>query len=151
MKKLFAVFAATMMLFSCLSISAYAVQPEKELVSQSVFEYADGSYTVVTVYEMSSNFRSSTKSGGKDAAHYSGGVLQWTFTVYGTFEYNGSSATCTAASYGRNIYVSGWTLSNAGAYRTGASAKATGTMSYTDGRAIYPNVTLTCSGTGVLS
>lgn len=150
-RRSFLIFALVFTLAMCFGGTAYADQPEKKLLSQTM-EYIDtDSYVIISIYEDVSQLRASTKSGSKNYDYYESGSLTWRFTVYGTFEYTGSSATCTAASYGCNLYSSAWSKTAGGAYRVGASAKATGTMTRSDGYAVYPNVTLTCSGSGVLS
>lgn len=150
MKRFFSLLVAVALLF-CICTPVYAERPEQTVVSQTVEMLSENSCVIITVYEEASMARSSTKIGAKNYDYYLNGVCLWRFTVHGTFEYTGTSATCTASSYTYSLIDSAWTISNAGAYRVGASAIANATMTRTNGTVVYPSVTLTCSGTGVLS
>lgn len=137
-------------LFVCFALNAFADDKE-HIVSQTVEHYPDGTYAVITTYADTSLTRSNTKSGRKDYNYYDNS-LAWTFTVYGTFSYNGLSATCTAASYNYNISNTAWRISSAAANPNGNSAVASGTFTRSsDNRTIHPKVTLTCSDNGQLS
>lgn len=136
-------------LFVCFALNAFADDKE-HIVSQTVEHYPDGTYAVITTYADTSLTRSNTKSGRKDYNYYDNG-LAWTFTVYGTFSYNGRSATCTAASYDYDIFNTAWQISSGSANPKGSSAVASGVMKKSSGKKVYPKVTLTCSGNGQLS
>lgn len=76
-------------------------------------------------------------------------------TVTGTFNYNGSSATCTSSKVSTKIYNDAWKISSSSSSKSGnkATAKATG-KEYFLGIAINSitrSVTLTCDGKGNVS
>jgi len=149
-KKIFAVLLAVLLMV-CFSVTAFAADDKGRVVSRTVEQYDNGSYVVVTVYD-DTTARGGTKNGHKDYEYYISGALQWTFTVYGSFSYNGSTATCTAASYGCNINNSGWYRVKGEAYPSGSAAIAKGTMRRpSDGREVYPSVSITCTANGVLA
>ena len=56
------------------------------------------------------------------------GVVQWTAILTGTFTYNGSSATCTAASCVTSVQHGNWSESYNHAYPSGGTAQADITM-----------------------
>ena len=141
----------TALLCVCVSIPAFAADENSRVVSRTVEQYENGAYAVVTVYD-DTIARAGTKTGHKDYKYYVSGSLAWTFTVHGSFSYNGSSATCTAASYTCNINKSEWYRVKGEAYPSGSAAVANGTMRRSsDGREVYPKVTLTCTPNGVLA
>lgn len=134
-----------------LAFTVFADDSGEHIINQTVEHYSNGAYAVITTYCDTSFARSNTTSGHKDYNYYDSGVA-WTFTVYGTFSYNGRSATCTAASSTCNIFNNSWRLTSNKATPNGNSAVASGTFTHlSDGRAIHPKVTLTCSGSGQLS
>ena len=138
-------------LFTCFALNVFADDAGQRIVSQTIEHYSGDAYAVITTYADTPLTRSNTKSGRKDYSYYDNG-LAWTFTVYGTFSYNGRSATCTAASYNYNISNTAWRISSATANPNGNSAVASGTFTRSsDNRTIHPKVTLTCSGNGQLS
>lgn len=140
-----------MLLVVCFSVTAFAADDNGRVVSRTVEQYDNGAYAVITVYD-NTTARGGTKNGRKDFDYYESGSLAWTFTVHGSFSYNGSSATCTAASYTCNINKSEWYHVKGEAYPSGSAAVAKGTMRRSsDGREVYPKVTLTCTPNGVLA
>ena len=58
----------------------------------------------------------------------SDGVVRWTATLTGTFSYNGSSATCTAASCITSVQQGNWHETYNHAYPSGNTAQADITM-----------------------
>ena len=149
-KKVFAVFMIMLLIVS-LAVPVFAADNNANVVSRKVERYDDGSYAVITTYN-DSTARANEVSGHRDYEYYVGGGLAWTFTVHGSFSYNGSSATCTAASYTYSINKSEWYRVKGEAYPSGSAAIAKGTMRRTtDGREVYPRVTITCTANGVLS
>ena len=141
----------TALLCVCVSIPAFAADENSRVVSRTVEQYDNGAYAVITVYD-NTTARGGTKNGRKDFDYYESGSLAWTFTVHGSFSYNGSSATCTAASATCDIRDSGWKLTSNEAYPSGSAAIAKGVMQKkSTGKRVYPTVTLTCTPNGVLA
>ena len=144
-------FLLAAVLVVCFSVTAFAADDNGRVVSRTVEQYANGAYAVITVYD-DTIARAGTKTGHKDFKYYVSGSLAWTFTVHGSFSYNGSSATCTAASYTCNINKSEWYRVKGEAYPSGSAAIAKGMMQKkSTGKRVYPTVTLTCTPNGVLA
>lgn len=85
----------------------------------------------------------------------SSGELLWSLSIEATFSYNGSSAQCLSCSPSYKVVSSAWTLSNVSATRSGNSATANATATYKvpsgATQSYQKSVTITCSGTGVVS
>lgn len=149
-KKIFAVLLAVLLMV-CFSVTAFAADDKGRVVSRTVEQYDNGSYVVVTVYD-DTTARGGSKNGHKDFEYYESGSLRWTFTVHGSFSYNGSSATCTAASYTYSISDSNWSRVSGEAYPSGSAAIAKGVMQKNStGKRVYPQVSITCTANGVLA
>lgn len=83
----------------------------------------------------------------------SDGVLQWKYTLTGTFSYtSGVSSTCTKASYTYNVYDSGWSFSDGAATKSGNKATGTGTFKFkvlfVTLKTYNINISLTCDTYG---
>lgn len=142
-------------LISCFSMSVYAAE-ENNVTSTSIEYFDDGSYTVITITEEASNSRASTKTGSKTASHKSSdGDVLWTYTITGTFTYNGSSSTCTAVSDSYTIFDDHWHMDSHSTWRSGNTAYGTVTMKRKflgiTTKTVSHDLQLTCSATGVLS
>lgn len=144
-------FVLVALLFSLLSLHALAAPPAETLVEQHTETFADGSYVVVSTFESQGYGRASgTVTGRRDYSYYDGG-LAWVYTVRGTFSYTGSSAECVSASDSYTIHNNAWCCAGSSAYASGNTAYANGTMRRgSDGREIYPSVSLSCSANGAL-
>lgn len=137
--------------FYCTPIMAADIADHPE---QTITYLSDGSYIITTteVVESIQPFAAEkTISGKKVHRHYNASdELMWSFSVHGTFTYNGTTAKATAASYSYSISNSDWSFKSASASYSGATATATGTFKH----GIFSHtatVSLTCSPTGVLS
>lgn len=83
----------------------------------------DGSYFVTEMEECISPFTTYTRKQGKTVTYYNGDdEKQWSVTIWGTFQYTGSSATCTIASTSYNIFESAWKVTEAKATKSGRTA-----------------------------
>lgn len=119
--------------------------------------FDDGSYIEITIDEGNTNTRSSITK--KKTATYKGssGIVYWSVTVQGTFNYNGKTSTCTSSSVSTANYSSVWKLSNKKASRSGAiaSASVTAKQYHSNGttvlQTINKTVKLTCDKNGNLS
>ncbi len=157
MKKLRQFFALALILcLSAVNLIVPAMAADKNNGEQ-VIRFEDGSYVILTVeYDQSQSgtelfATNSITSGTKSYNYYnSSDELEWIFRVHGTFTYNGTTATATAATYSYTIYNSSWSFVKASASYSGATATATGSFK----KLLIPNsvtLPLTCSPTGVLS
>lgn len=119
--------------------------------------YSDGSYSVTTLGTSSITvLANSTVSKYKTTAHYnSKNEKEWEITVTGTFNYTGSSATCTNSTVSYKIYDDHWKVTSAQASKSGRVAKGEFTLKrYFVGiptKTVNETLTLTCSNTGVCS
>ena len=139
------------MIFSLCAVPALAAGPE---ITVDVVYFEDGSYltTELVVYGTPITRASGTVSGQKSATFTDSlGVDQWSLTVYGTFTYDGSTATAISASYDYQIFDSSWSLTSGNAYCSGNKAIAKGTFAYGLFVSQSTTVTLSCSADGVLS
>lgn len=110
--------------------------------------------TVLTVYEVSAQTRDAQSiSASKEVtAKNSAGNVVATFTLHGTFSYDGSSATCTSASYSKSIVNNTWSFTSARAWANANKANGSYTLTRsTNGQTVSDNVTITCSPTGKIS
>ncbi|HIQ86041.1 MAG TPA: hypothetical protein IAD33_00975 [Candidatus Scatomorpha gallistercoris] len=150
-KRIFSLFVAVVLVFS---ISIQPVQADDGPVSTEIIYLDNGVYIVSEIYKLDINLLSGaeTTSGSKiNRAYDSNDNLLFTVTVNGTFEYDGSSAEATRATYNYHIYGDGWRFDGGRAYCDGATAIADVTFSkalLSDANLI---VTLTCSPDGELS
>lgn len=106
--------------------------------------------TVLVTFEQPDGAKS-TASGQKTKKYKnSSGAVMWSVTVYGTFSYNGSSATCTSATRSTTCPGSGWTIVSSSASKSGNTATAKATARYNNSD-YTRSVTLQCSANGTLS
>ena len=106
--------------------------------------------TELITYEQPDGAKS-TASGQKTKKYKnSSGAVMWSVTVYGTFSYTGSSATCTSASRSTTCPGSGWTIVSSSASKSGNTATAKATARYNNSTYSL-TVSLKCSANGTLS
>lgn len=155
MKKFVSLFAVLCIIFSMTGIAVYA--DADNAVDQEIIYFDDGSYIVKTIYQdnvpatRSANVVRTTSGHATVDAYNTFGKLILSLSVYGTFEYDGTTAEATAASCRYDIVQSGWTCTASNAYCSGPTAYATATFEAFLASDINGTVTLTCSPTGVLS
>ena len=147
-KRICSLAVAVLMLVLCI-VPASAVE---QSVTEGTVYYEDGSYTVTTlVVEPSFARASGTKTGSKTVTGYNASnVKLYSYTVRGTFSYNGSSATATAVSTTSSIHMNGWVCTNTEKSKSGNSVTGTGTFKC-GLLTRTATATITCSATGVLS
>ena len=155
MKKMLPLALALSLIISMLGLPVYA--DDSSGVYSEVIEFDGGYYCVKTVYELS-NSSTYTTSNAKTKSGYAtiemfnnSNDLVATLTVYGTFTYDGRTATATHASCDYNISMNGWNCTSADSYCSGDTAYAKATFEKLLLRDINATVTLTCSPSGVLS
>ena len=85
----------------------------------------------------------------------SSGTILWTATVTGTFTYNGSTSSCTSASYSTQVNNSTWSEQSGNAYPSGNTAIADVVMMrkllFIVVETVPVTVSLTCDKNGNLS
>ena len=121
-----------------------------QIISQTITYVTDDSYFIETISIPSVELYANSKTGTKTSVYVASGTSIFTLTVTGTFSYNGSSATATAATGSIATHVANATVSNRYAYTSGASACAFASVSY-NGATLQKTVTLTCDKNGNLS
>lgn len=100
---------------------------EKNIISTEYQEDEDIYYETV-LEEVSSNARSSTKSGSKTVnCKNSNGKILWTVKVHGSFTYNGKTAKCTSATVSTTCPAPNWKIESSSAWKDGANAVAKAT------------------------
>ena len=148
MKKIRNIFVG-LVVFTCLSGSRnYAKAVE---VVQEVIRYDDGSYAEVILdvepVEMVRTSKTGTKSYVKKN---SSGLVEFTYTLQGMFDYTGKTSVATRATTTCNIVRNGWVQKSDNHYCSGNKAYATGKFSNSSGTRTA-SLTLTCSSTGKIS
>lgn len=111
-------------LFVCMVLPVPKTQGEEVYI-----EYLeDGSYFVTTIaYEPTRS--ASSRTATKTRSYYSSSnVLLFSLTVHGTFRYDGSTSTCTDASFTYQIYDDSWHFKSGTASKSGATATASATF-----------------------
>lgn len=158
MKKSVLVILALVMVFTAIvPASAEDVQKERVLADGTVIiNCDDGGYIIIYPAVAVSSTRSSTTKSKTEKKFDSSGNTVWTYTLYGTFTYTyGVSATCTAASYSKNIFDSSWSFSNGSAMASGAKARGVGTFTkswlFVTTDTVNVDLTLTCDKYGNVS
>lgn len=149
MKKLITLFLFVIMLFS--AVPAYASTSADLQHTTKTYYLEDGSYYVDTTTVQLLNARAAARDASKTREFYdSNDKLAWTFTVSGTFTYDGVKATASKPSCLASIKISGWTCSSKSATVSGAKAIGKATFKF-NSTPQSTEVTLTCSPSGQIS
>lgn len=134
-----------------LSTGVCAFADGSEPISTEITYLDNGYYIVSEIYAVQTRAQQLTSGANVQTLYSAAGDEVMTFTVYGTFKYNGSTCIATQASYDYEIFVSGWYLVRANAYCEGNQAIANGEFKHPLLGIVDTTVTLSCSPTGVLS
>ena len=133
-----------------------------ESASQTIYSHKeileDGSYSIDEIQVVSSEpfgirpaAATNSKSATRTYTYYNNFNKKcWTFTLKGTFQYNGSSARATAASTSYSTYVTGWKCSSRNAAYSGNTATGNATFKYLT-RSVSVKIGLRCSASGTIS
>lgn len=146
MKRVVSVLMLVFFLFSALPMAGAA-----EAVSEERIELGDGYYLIAETFQSGAR-ASKSVSGSKPYTCYdSAGTALWKVTLYGTFTYTGSSATCTASSISTTIYDSSWSTGSKFASKSGNKATGSATMKKSTVKSVPVSLSLSCSASGSLS
>ena len=146
MKRVVSVLMLVFILFSALPMAGAA-----EAVSEERIELGDGYYLIAETFQSGAR-ASKSVSGSKPYTCYdSAGTALWKVTLYGTFTYTGSSATCTASSISTTIYDSSWSTGSKSASKSGNKATGSATMKKSTVKSVPVSLSLSCSASGSLS
>ncbi len=157
-------FLITSILILVYATPALAIGPpvdvfQNKSTAMYVDNIADEYYAVISIEEetVSNTTRAaSTKTGRKTYTIYnSDSKVAAQFVLTGTYTYNGSTSTCTGASYSTSVYDDNWKFTNASTSKLGAVASGQFTakrysLSVTT-QTISKTITLTCDAKGNLS
>lgn len=146
MKRVVSVLMLVFFLFSALPMAGAA-----EAVSEERIELGDGYYLIAETFQSGAR-ASKSVSGSKPYTCYDrAGTALWKVTLYGTFTYTGSSATCTASSISTTIYDSSWSTGSKSASKSGNKATGSATMKKSTVKSVPVSLSLSCSASGSLS
>lgn len=156
MKKLYTLIACIMIIiiFIPTSIKASIIEPTTNIKKETIYvdgQYTISIYTIVEQEDISLCGTTSSKSVSKvyKIENIFGSVVA-TYTLHGKFTYDGTTATCTSATYSTSTDSSLWSFESATAYKSGA--KAIGSFTANSFlQTISETVTISCSKTGVIS
>ncbi len=135
----------------CICILAAA--EENGIIVSTSYEYIDDeTYFVTTIIEYPSK---GSISGSKTTSYVSSNTTQWTYTINGTFSYNGSSSSCTSVSDSYSISNSNWHMDSHSCWKSGNTANGTVTMKHkvlgVTINTVTRSLVLSCSPNGTLS
>ena len=149
-KKFFSVLLALFLVLSFAPLSFADAPAAAKAKDVQRIDYDDGSYAIVTTEEIPSMARAKMqKSRKRIYEYYNGNTCEWSFTITGTFTYDGSTAKASNPGRYTTINNSSWSTSSTSAYASGASIKGSVTMKK-GSTSKTANVTLTCKPDGTL-
>lgn len=153
MKRLFVFLICVLLLGNAFALpvaAAETIDNQQIIISQTVQDLGNGNYFVETIYVPNVQLYSNSKTGTKTAEYIASGTTIYTISVTGTFTYDGITSDATSALCAIATHVSGASILSRNAYTSGASAIASGSISYI-GVTLQKTVTLTCDKDGNLS
>lgn len=155
MKKYLSALLILTLLLTAAPMTAFAAEAPVQQITTDIYYIDDLAIEVVlTTYGISIQTRAvqNTSASKVVTARNSAGKTVATFTLHGTFEYDGKSATCTSASYSTSISDSTWSFIFKQASKSANKAKGSYTLSCSaNGQTVSDQVTITCSPTGKIS
>ena len=146
MKRVVSVLMLVFFLFSALPMAGAA-----EAVSEERIELGDGYYLIAETFQRGARPYKSVSGSKPYTCYDSAGTALWKVTLYGTFTYTGSSATCTASSISTTIYDSSWSTGSKSASKSGNKATGSATMKKSTVKSVPVSLSLSCSASGSLS
>lgn len=146
MKRVVSVLMLVFFLFSALPMAGAA-----EAVSEERIELGDGYYLIAETFQSGARAPKSVSGSKPYTCYDSAGTALWKVTLYGTFTYTGSSATCTASSISTTIYDSSWSTGSKSASKSGNKATGSATMKKSTVKSVPVSLSLSCSASGSLS
>lgn len=151
MKKGISVLLCLILIFSVLSVSASAQEPEDILLSREVEVLENGDQVVTEIYLSAVQPMTGISGNAKRTYRTASGKEMWAVIVKGTFNFTfGVSSEATSAEAIVELYDDGCKFVSKNAYTSGNTATATGTVNYY-GSISNGSVSLSCSIYGNLS
>lgn len=124
MKRILTLTLLALFVFSMLPLGAYATETSTDY--DEIIYLDNGDYITVKISESMTTRATGTRE--KEYTYYHGGSAAWVAVLFGSFRYDGTTASCIASSCDVTIYDSAWSVASKTAGRTGATATAELTM-----------------------
>ena len=125
MKRILTLTLLALFVFSMLPLGAYATETNTDY--DEIIYLDNGDYITVKVSQVMTSRQTCTNT--KTYIHHSNnGEELWRADLFGSFRYDGTTASCIASSCDVTIYDSAWSVASKTAGRTGATATAELTM-----------------------
>lgn len=159
-QKMIITFLLSFIVLTASTENVYAMEkPAQEvLVQKTQLENGDSLVITMNIDTTKSGLLRTTyeRTASKTVSYKnSSGATAWTFTVNGTFTYNGSTSNCTKATDSYNVSISGWSCSSASSNTGGNKAIGTVKMNYYSIgvllQTITETVTISCDANGNIS
>lgn len=160
-KKILTFIFSLAFLLTLTSTEGFAALPQNTIPTiSSEIIYQDDDFTVESNFipsNYSSSMRLYSTSNQKTVSKKitiknSSGTTLATYTISGTFSYNGSSATCTNVSYSSSIKKSKWSFISRSASKSGNKAIGSYKLKKSStGKTYTGSVTITCNKNGTIS
>ena len=152
MKRILTLTLLALFVFSMLPLGAYATETSTDY--DEIIYLDNGDYITVKISESMTTRATGTRE-KEYIFHSKNGEALWKAVLFGSFRYDGATASCIASSCDVTIYDSAWSVASKTAGRTGATATAELTMVkkflgltiQTENRSL----SLTCSPSGQFS
>lgn len=130
-------------------LSVYS-EPSTRIIDTERIDYNDGSYAIITTESNASLTRATYQIDGKKTYnYYQGDICEWSFTITGTYTYDGQTALASNPKSYTTIYVSGWSTASTNASSSGATVNGSATMNKGITKKTV-TLSLTCSANGTL-
>lgn len=150
MKRTLTLLICIFLLSSIIAFPAAAKSEDQIIISQTVEDLGNGCFYIETISVPSIQPYSNSIRGTKTGTYILSGTAIYAVSVTGDFTYDGTSAKATSADGTIVAYVEGVSVTSHNSYTLGASAYASGTVSY-KGETLTKTVKLTCDKNGNLS
>ena len=135
--------------------SGSSIEPSREIIYLEGGYYLETSIEDVPVYNTISPQSTNTITKTKTAKYkYKSGTVLWTFSITGTFSYDGTTSQCNVCFHSASAPAKTWRIKSVSSYKSGNSATATAIATHSNGsqsQDIVKHLTIQCSSTGVVS
>lgn len=164
MKKM-CIFLSLLLMFNSYALASgveqetYALSNTVTVISNHTEFLSEGYYVNICVEEFSSSTETrattSTKTGRKTYTIYQDSEAVAKFILTGVFTYDGTTSSCTSATYSTSIIDDSWKFTNTSASKSGNVATGNFTAKhyvlFIATKTITDSFTLTCNKSGTLS
>lgn len=130
----------------CLSLLATTASAFGGVQTERI-DYEDGSYAIITT--VAGSMTRATTNDSKTYTYYNRlGQKCFSYTLYATFTYDGSSSSADSCYCGADVYLSGWTGVSHNEYTAGSTAYGEAVFSGPNGEERPVSLSLTCDRNG---